>query len=256
MLAAQNLTVRRGGRAVVREASLSLTPGRLTAICGPNGAGKSSLLAALAGLLPPDAGAVTLDGRDLAAILPRERARAIGYLPQQAEAAWDISVQTLVGLGRLPWQAVPGRPARAAAAEDAGAVAEAIRTMELAELAQRPVSQLSGGERARAMFARVLAGAPQWILADEPLASLDLAHQKRLAQCLKAEARAGRGVVVVLHDLAATMNHADRVVVLSEGEIAADGTPDRALSPERVAQVWGTEVCWNGAPGARSLSLI
>ncbi|AKM09626.1 ABC transporter ATP-binding protein [Croceicoccus naphthovorans] len=256
MLAANDLSIRRGRRMVVEGATLAIEPGKLTAICGPNGAGKSSLLSALAGLLPEESGTAELDGRAIAAIPPRERARTLGYLPQQADVAWDISVETLVGLGRLPWRSVPGRPAWATREADAAAVAEAIHAMELEQLAHRPVSQLSGGEKARAAMARVLAGDPRWMLADEPLASLDLAHQRRLIRQLRAEAERGRGVVVVLHDLAAAMNHADRVVVLDRGRIAADGPPDKALAPDLIARVWQVEVSWTGSPGERALIVI
>lgn len=256
-LAARDMTVRRGGVAVARDVSLTLRPGELTMIVGPNGAGKSSLLGALAGLLPIE-GSVALDGVELAVMPGRERARAIGLLPQQAEAAWDISVQTLVGLGRLPWRAVPGRPARAAQAANRAAVAQAMAVMELDDLATRPVTQLSGGEQARAAMARVLAGEPRWILADEPLASLDLAHQQRLLAQLRAEADGGpngqgRGVVVVVHDLATAMNRADRVAVLDNGRVVADGAPDVALSEATVRAVWQVEARWTGGPGERAL---
>lgn len=251
-LSAKEVTVRRGGVGVMRDVSLTLQPGMLTAIVGPNGAGKSSMLAALAGLLPVE-GEVLLDGRAMDAITGRERARQIGFLPQQAEVAWDVSVRTLVELGRLPWRSAPGRPARAGREQDDTAVAEAIAVMELGELADRPVSNLSGGERARAMMARVLAGQPQWILADEPLASLDLAHQQRLTEQLRAEAQKGRGVAVVMHDLAAAMNRADRVVVLDRGRIVADGRPEQALSQTYLREVWHVEAEWIGGAGRRAL---
>lgn len=220
--------------------SAALAPGRITAICGPNGAGKSTLLQCLAGLLRPDSGEVLLSG----APLPpgRERARAIGYLPQSGEVAWDLSVAALAALGRLPHG-------------DRGEahVAAALEAVDLAALAQRPVSTLSGGERARALLARVLAGEPDWILADEPLAALDLAHQLALLARLRAAADSGAGVVLVLHDLALAMNHADRVLVLEQGKLAADGPPEQALAAEVVARVWGVPARWLGEPGARAL---
>ncbi|WP_066552689.1 ABC transporter ATP-binding protein [Croceicoccus bisphenolivorans] len=255
MLSAENLTVRRGAAKVVTEASFALEPGRLTAIVGPNGAGKSSVLAALAGLLPAS-GKVMLDGRDITTIAPRERARTIGFLPQQAEAAWDVSVRTLVGLGRLPWRSVPGRPARADRQADESAIEHSLQVMELESLAERPVSHLSGGERARAMMARVLAGQPAWILADEPLASLDLAHQQRLMGQLRAETDAGRGIAVVVHDLATAMNRADRVIVLDRGRIVGNGVPDVALNETLVSEVWQVRVQWTGDSGHRALIVI
>jgi iron complex transport system ATP-binding protein len=222
--------------------SLALEPGQITAICGPNGAGKSSLLQCLAGLLHSEGGEVTLDGEALRAIHPRTRAQAIGYLPQEGEVAWDVAVRSLVALGRLPHR-------------DRGTaqVESAIAALDLNELADRPVSRLSGGERARVLLARVLAGEPKWILADEPLAALDLAHQLALLRHLRTAAEAGAGVVLVLHDLALAMNHADRVIVLSGGTKAADGAPEEALSADVIQRVWGVPARWLGEPGARAL---
>lgn len=241
-LAAENLTLKRGARAVVEGLSANLAPGQITAIVGPNGAGKSSLLLGLAGLLAPAEGQVALDATALAALAPLERAKVIGYLPQAPEIAWDVAVENLVALGRLPWR-------------DRGteAVEAAIAALALEPLRHRPASQLSGGERARVLLARVLVGEPRWILADEPLAALDLAHQLSLIAHLGACARAGQGVVVVLHDLAMAMNHADRVLVLKGGRLIADGPPQTALAPDIIAAVWGVRAAWLGAPGHQGL---
>lgn len=241
MLAAENLSL--AGR--LQDISLALRPGEVTAICGPNGAGKSSLLGCLAGLLPPEQGSVALDGSPLAELAPRQRAQAIGYLPQQGEVAWNLSVETLAGLGRLPWGA-----ARDA---DRAAVDAALAALDLTDLRHRSVSHLSGGELARVLLARVLAGEPSWILADEPLANLDLAHQLALLRQFRRLASEGVGVVLVLHDLAQAMNHADRVVVLDGGKVVADGAPQDALSEAMIAQVWKVPVRWLGEPGARAL---
>lgn len=192
-LAAANLAV--AGR--IAGITVTLEPGQVTAIVGPNGAGKSTLLACLAGLLEPENGTVTLDGAALHSLPPLERARQVGFLPQTPEVAWDVTVETLVGLGRLPWQGGPLRRPHATPAQDRAAVADALAAMDLAALADRPVSRLSGGERARALAARVLAGQPRWLLADEPLANLDLAHAAALVARLKQQARGGAGVVLV-----------------------------------------------------------
>ena len=227
--------------------SAELRAGEVTAICGPNGAGKSTLLACLAGLERPDAGAVMLGGAPLAAMPPRERARALGYLPQAPEVAWDVSVEVLVSLGRIPWSGAPAGEAQAA-------IDTAIAAMDVEHLRHRPVSRLSGGERARALMARVLAGRPRWLLADEPLANLDLAHAAALVASLKAQAREGVGVVLVMHDLASAMNHADRVLVLDHGTLAADGNPEAALATDTITRVWGVKAQWLGEKGARGLS--
>ncbi len=229
----------------LKRISLTLQQGEVTAICGPNGAGKSSLLTALAGILPLHGGAVRLDGDLLASLDHADRARRIGFLPQQAELAWDLSVEVLAGLGRLPWNL--GTEA------DRLAVERALADMQLSDYRQRPLSRLSGGERARAMLARVLAGEPCWLLADEPLANLDLAHQLTLLAHFRKLAGQGLGVALVLHDLAQAMNHATRVVVLEQGQIAADGPPETALSAEVIARVWGVKARWLGEPGARAL---
>lgn len=245
ILAAQHLTV--PGR--LAGVTVALHPGQVTAICGPNGAGKSTLLTSLAGLIAPSTGTVTLAGDPLATLSARTRACAIGYLPQDGEVAWNLSVGALVRLGRLPHRTAP--------AVDAAAVDRALAALDLTAFAARPVLTLSGGERARALLARVLAGQPRWVLADEPLAALDLAHQQTLLSRFRALAAQGAGdatgVVLVLHDLAHAMNHADRVIVLRNGQVVADGPPETALSPSVIAQTWGVETRWLGEPGNRAL---
>ncbi|WP_228243630.1 ABC transporter ATP-binding protein [Porphyrobacter sp. GA68] len=226
----------------LQRVSAAFMPGHITAICGPNGAGKSSLLHALAGLLSPASGTVRLDGAPLAQMRARERARRIGFLPQSAEVAWDVPVRSLVALGRMPHGDRSSPPVDAA-----------LAAMDLQHVAQRRVLTLSGGERARVLLARVLAGEPRWILADEPLAALDLAHQAAMLRHFRTSAAAGTGVVLVLHDLAAAMNHADRVLVLTQGAVAADGSPDHALDAAVIKRVWNVDAQWIGDTGARAL---
>lgn len=225
--------------------SAQIAPGRITAICGPNGAGKSTLLALLAGLLGADSGTALLHGCPLPRLPRQARARAIGFLPQQNDIAWDVTVQTLVGLGRIAH--------KSGAEDDRRATAAALEAMALASLAQRPCSTLSGGELARALLARVLAGEPDYILADEPLAALDLAQQVSLLTHLRTLADGGQAVVLVLHDLAAAMNWADRVIVLNRGRVASDGPPSLALSPRVLRDVWQIHGQWLGEPGEQAL---
>lgn len=237
-LSARNLTI--SGR--LTGVSLDLRPGTITAICGPNGAGKSTLLQTLAGLIEPDEGKICLDDKALGIMPPRERAKAIGYLPQTPEIAWDVPVRSLVELGRMPHgdrNAVP--------------VDAALAALDLTAFAQRRAQSLSGGETARVLLARVLAGEPRWILADEPLAALDLAHQLALLRHLRAAADAGAGVVLVLHDLAFAMNFADRVVVLENCRIATDGSCEDALDHRVIERVWEVGARWVGEPGQRAL---
>lgn len=240
MLAAKSLTI--PGR--LKDVSAALAPGAVTAIVGPNGAGKSTLLAAFAGLI---SGPVALDGIPLAALSPQQRAQTIGFLPQDGEVAWNLSVETLARLGRLPHKT--GR------AEDDAATAAALSALDLERFAARSVGTLSGGERARALLARVLAGTPRWILADEPLAALDLSHQQALLRQFRLLAGQGTGIALVLHDLAQARNHADRVIVLQDGRVAAEGPPHEALTEEVILKVWGVAARWTGPETARALSL-
>ena len=244
MLSAQDIAL--GER--LAGVTATIRPGEVTAICGPNGAGKSTLLSCLAGLLVPESGEITLDSATLSSLPAAHRARAIGYLPQSPEVAWDVSVEALVSLGRLPWKGAP-------ASEAQDAIDSAIAALDLDDFRHRPVSRLSGGEKARALMARVLATRPRWLLADEPLANLDLAHAAALVARFREQAAQGRGVVLVLHDLASAMNHADRVLVLDRGTLAADGRPQEALSEEIIARVWGVNARWLGRAGEMALSI-
>jgi iron complex transport system ATP-binding protein len=234
-LAADDLSVRYGKKTVLDGVSCAFRTGEVTCVVGPNGAGKSTLLSCLAGLRAPDAGVTRLDGAPLADLAPRERARRIGFLPQAPEIAWSVEAATLVGLGRIPFIG-----ARGLGAEDHAAVAEAMAATEVKDLAGRRVDTLSGGERARVLIARVLAGRPRWILADEPLAGLDPGHVLDTASLLRARAREdGCGVILTLHDLSVALRLADRVIVLAEGGIITDGPPLQALSPEAVSRAYG-----------------
>ncbi len=238
-LTVEGLVVRHGGRAVLGDVSLAFGAGRVSAIVGPNGAGKSTLMSCLAGLRRPDAGEARLGGRSVAAMPDRERARAIGYLPQVVEIAWRLDVHTFVRLGRTAHRGVFGEDAG-----DVDAVDSALRATAMTEFAARDVTTLSGGERARALMARALAGQPAWLLADEPLTGLDLSHQIDAGDLLRAVARGGVGVVVSLHDLSFAARVADRVVLIAEGRVLADGPPADALAPPMLARAYGVDARW------------
>lgn len=237
MLHTRALTLRLGGRTVLDDVTATCRPGRVTALLGPNGAGKSSLLACLAGLRAPDAGAAILGDRAILALDRRERARRIGFLPQTSDVHWNVDVASLVALGRLPhrgrWGETPA---------DRAAVVQAMAATEVAQLAARGVEQLSGGERGRALIARVLAGEPDWLLADEPLASLDPAHQLDVLDLLRAAATRGAGVIVVLHDLHLAYRIADDAVLLSDGRVVASGTAETVLTPALLGETYGVRV--------------
>ncbi|RKR03709.1 ABC transporter ATP-binding protein [Maricaulis maris] len=209
----------------------------LVALVGPNGAGKSSLLRLAAGLAAPAAGHVLLDGRDLAALNEAERARAIAYLPPDGRAAWPITARRLVALGRIPHL----KPLRRLTADDEAAIEHALQRTATAHLAERGFDTLSSGEQARVLLARTLAVGASVILLDEPTAALDVRHQLGVLEILAAEARRGALVIVSLHALDLAARHADRVIVLDQGQPVADGPPAQALTTTVLADVFGVE---------------
>ncbi len=235
-LTASNVTVRLGGKMIVERASLALRGGELIALVGPNGAGKTTLIRALAGLTPSD-GTITLGGKPLDAMKPRERARAIAYLPQGHIFHWPMSVESIVMLGRAPH----GDPFSSTSPDDRAAVARALATTETQVFAQRAVTTLSGGEKARVALARALATQAPVLLADEPTASLDPRHQLVVMELLRAAARNGNAILAIVHDLTLAARFADRVLVMDRGRIVAEGPPEDALSVERLAAVFGID---------------
>lgn len=233
-LVAGGLRVRLGKRLIVQDVSLSLARGSLVALIGPNGAGKTTLLRALAGLLPSE-GPIHVGADDLASLSVRERARRFAYLPQGHVVHWPLPVRDVVALGRYPHGATdPSRLGR----HDTEAVERAIRATDLGAFVERPVTELSGGERSRVALARVLAVEAPVILADEPVASLDPHYQIDVMGLLRRAADAGSLVIVVTHDLGLAARYADKVLVLRQGQLAAVGTPDEALSPATLEYVF------------------
>jgi iron complex transport system ATP-binding protein len=232
------LTVERGGRRILESVAVEFASGSVTAVLGPNGGGKSTLLGCMAGLLSPSHGTVELDGTPLPSLPGDERARRIAFLPQIPEISWPVDVATLVALGRIPFRH------RASDAENEAAVRRAMQATRTTQWSQRTVTTLSGGERARVLLARVLAGESDWILTDEPFAGLDPAHQFEAADLLQSLAARGHGVVLTIHDLALAARIADRVVILHRGRIVADGTPVAALTPSTLREVYGIDAQW------------
>ncbi|MBY0383025.1 MAG: ABC transporter ATP-binding protein [Xanthobacteraceae bacterium] len=236
-LSANNVTVRRGSRAIVGGATLTLNAGELTVLAGPNGAGKTTLARAMAGLIPCS-GAITFDGTALATIPSRSRARALAYLPQGHEFHWPMSVEHIVALGREPH----ADPFSQASATDRAAIAHAMESTSVADMADRIVTTLSGGERARVALARALATEAAVLIADEPIASLDERHQLIVMELLREIAHGGAAVLAIIHDLTLAMRFADRVVLINRGRIVANDAPRQALTAERIAEIFGISV--------------
>jgi iron complex transport system ATP-binding protein len=232
VLRARGLGLALGGRRLLDGVDLDLCAGEVLVLVGPNGAGKSTLLSVLAGDRTPDTGAVELDGAVLEGWSIAERARRRSVLTQSNEMTFPFVAADVVRMGRAPWRHRPE------AARDETAVTEAIAAGELAGFADRPITALSGGERARVAFARTHAQECAIALLDEPTASLDIRHQHRVLARTRARAARGGAAVVVLHDLALAAAYADRVVLLDGGRVAAVGTPREVFEPDLLTRVY------------------
>src|SRR6185295_16600433 len=233
VLAAQQLEVALSGRPILKGVSLSLPSRQLVALVGPNGAGKTTLLRALAGLVP-STGSIEIGGDRLSSLSLRERARRFGYLPQGHHVHWPLPAKDVVALGRYPHGATD--PARLSQ-RDEQAVLHAMQATNVG-FAERPVTELSGGERSRVALARVLAVEAPVVLADEPIASLDPRYQIDVMINLRSAADRGVLVVVVTHDLGLAARFSDTVLVLSDGRLVAQGKPEQALSEQIMADVF------------------
>ena len=232
----ETVSVALGRREVVRDVSAEFAAGTLTGIIGPNGAGKSTLARAMLALTR-HSGRVLLDGEDVAALSRASLARGIAYLPQGQTVHWPVTVERLVGLGRLPHLA----PMSEMTAADAEAIERAMARADVDDLRHRIANELSGGERARVLLARALAVTAPALVADEPLASLDPGHQIDVMELLQDEARAGGLVIAVLHDLTMAARYCDRLLLIDRGRVVATGTPATVLTPANLRAVYGID---------------
>jgi len=227
------------GALALNGVTLNLGPGELVAIVGPNGAGKSTLLRILSGFLRPTRGGVFVDGVALNKLKRRDAARRFAFVPQYSEVNLPYTVGEMVAFARYPHLG----PFRPAGREDRAAVARALAATDVAPLAHRPMSQLSGGEFQRVVLARALAQEPAVVFVDEPTAHLDLAHEGRILGLLRRFNRdEGMAVVAVMHDLAAAATYFPRVVLLAAGRVVGDGAPAEVLTPGNVAAAYGVAV--------------
>ncbi|MCI9011560.1 ABC transporter ATP-binding protein [uncultured Oscillibacter sp.] len=244
MLEARNLSAGYPGRAVLAGVSLAARPGRVLALLGPNGCGKSTLLRTMAGLLPPLGGEVLLDGRrDYS---PRQAAQRVAYLPQSRTAP-NITVRRLVLHGRFPYLSYPRRYGR----EDYETVDRALAAADALDLADRPLPELSGGQRQKAYLAMALAQETEAILMDEPTTFLDIRHQLEVLALVRRLAEEGRGVVLALHDLCLALTAADDVAVLGEGRLLALGGPEAVYQSKVLERVMGVRLDRSEGPGGR-----
>ena len=227
----KKLYLSRGGKRILHELSCEFQSGEFVILVGPNGAGKTSFLKCLAGLLNYS-GNIELRGQNLKRINLRERAKVISYLGQDRRTYWPVTVQSVVSLGRLPFINESRR-------KNFLAAKEAMEDCNLLQLQHRSVGSLSGGEIALTMLARVLAGKPEIILADEPISGLDPSHQLHVMKTLEKKAELGALVILVIHDLSLAARFAKRVLLIHDGSLVQDGPVISVLSPNNLKKFYG-----------------
>lgn len=231
-LSARGLGLRIGGTWLLQDVDLDLTAGSLLAVVGPNGAGKSTLLSLLAGDQPPTAGTVRVGGLSVATAHPADLARRRAVLPQRATLSFPFTVADVVTMGRAPWAGTDAEDA------DEDAIARALTAAGMAGFTHRRYPTLSGGEQARASFARVLAQDASVLLLDEPTAALDLRHQEQLMRTARDCADGGAAVLAVLHDLQLAAAYADEIAVLHAGRLVERGEPAAVLTEPLLEEVY------------------
>ncbi len=238
-----NAAVKRSGADILSVETLHIKPGLLTAVVGPNGAGKSTLLSLLTGDVAPDRGRVTLDGQDLQTYSPMELAERRAAIGAPSDLAFGFTVADVVSMGWLH-----GRTARHPIFRDA--LHRVLELTQLTALATRRYTTLSSGERQRVHYARAslqlwpmhnIPG-PRWLFLDEPTANMDVAHAVQLLAALQARARTGDGVVVVVHDLDLAARYADRILLVCQGRLLAEGSPSQVLTSQRLSAAYRTPI--------------
>jgi len=243
-LALDGVEISRGGRMLLRDVTLTLAGG-VVAVVGPNGVGKTSLLRAMAGALAPERGTITLDGMPVAAMPPRDRARAVALIEPTEPVLAVVTVADAVGAARFPyhrwweWEAT---------ADDGRAIDDALARTNLLAMRDREIGTLSAGERQRVWIALAIAQRAPVVLLDEPTSHLDLRASVETLQLVRELAAGGALVVAVLHQLEEAAAFADRVIVLGDAGVVADATPERALTPETIERAYGITVAVERRP--------
>lgn len=233
-LVIQGLSVSFGNKQALQDISFSVNAGECVGLIGPNGAGKTTLMRALLGFISTTTGDVSIKGQSLHHLSAAERAKLFAYLPQGGPVHWPMTVSSIVELGRMPHR----HPWRKLSDTDNEAVSHAMIKTDVAQFAERIITSLSGGERARVMLARAIAVGAPFLLADEPAASLDPHYQLEMMALLKEQVSPERGVIIVMHDLNLAQQFCDRILVLSGGNMVADGVPSSVLTDSLLQDVF------------------
>ena len=244
-LSVQHLSFSYGPRRILEDVTFEVAPGAFCALLGPNGSGKSTLVKAIAGVHRAKSGTVTVEGRETSSLGRRELATVVGYVPQAGDAPFDLTVREAVMLGRTPHFGIAPR------AEDRAKVEDAIARMGLGDLAERSMSELSGGQAQRALIARALAQDTRVLLLDEPTSALDLRYQIETLQLVRQITREeGISALIAIHDLNHAARYCDQIVVLHGGRLVADGSPAEALRAPVLRSVFEVDVEVDAREGA------
>lgn len=231
----ENIILELENRIILKDISATIKRGEIVGLIGPNGAGKSSLLRSILGLVKINKGNILIDDLNIKELKLKERAKKIAYAAQGAPVHWPLNAENVVALGRVPhlnpWQKL--------STFDEEIIENAMVQTDCISLKGRHVTSLSGGERARVLLARVLATAAPYILADEPVASLDPSHQLQVMEILKNLSKNDNGVMVVMHDLSLALRYCDRLILLNNGQLIEQGAPEIVLNDENLADVFG-----------------
>ena len=243
MLEAKSVVVRAGKKTLVDGVDLEVRAGEVLGLIGPNGAGKSTLLSAMAGDRPPASGGIELFGKPYSAFTPRKAARLRAVMLQDPTVSFAHLVRDVVAMGRAAWRLRDP-------AKDGEIIDRCLAEVDMAGMAEREITTLSGGERARVALARVLAQTAQCVMLDEPTAAMDIGHSERTMHTVRRVAADGAGVVVVLHDLGTAAKYCDRLALLHEGRIFAVGTPEEVCTEGTLSHVYGWPISVSRHPQA------
>ncbi len=238
MIASKQLDYAYHGSPVLRDVSLTLEAGTFTAIIGPNGAGKSTLLKLITGSLAIQAGEVQIDGRSLSDYDFKTLAKTMAYVAQSFESAFDFTAYEIVAMGRFPYQTA----FRSESQRDRDIIRQMMEATGVWSFRERRLTELSGGERQRLILSSALAQEPRILLLDEPTTALDIKHQMQFYRILERLCREEQmTILTVTHDLNLASRFVERLVVMKDGEIAADGKPEGVLTSETLARVYEVE---------------
>jgi len=245
LLEVKNINAGYTGRMVLKNISLSARAGELIGIIGPNGSGKSTLIRAMSRTLKPEGGEILLDGRDIYAISPLESARSIAVVPQDTLIAFEFLVRDIVMMGRIPHMRRFSREN----ASDLAAVEKAMELTETKNLSGRLINELSAGERQRVIIAKALAQEPRLLMLDEPTSHLDIGHQADIFDLVRRQCdRGSLSTIAVLHDLNLASEYCDRVLLLNNGLLIANGTPSEVINKKNIEEIYKAGIAVDKSP--------